>query len=407
MARLSRITSMAPSPAIEEASSNVPLGPGSPGALSPMTPNPTPAHGKWRTASGASVAELELDEPTKHQPPPPRSRVLCSQCYPCLAETLVALLAAWVVTGAFFVVLPQLEPLSWTMAGLFTAGLILVGVPFLLAAVFAALSHVGSGWVRTQCHEYEATSPKRLAEESSTELPPPAAMRATSTSPARGPSALGRRVVLGEARARGRGACCSACLRVCCRFTAIALGAFVFTGLVLALMRRLGPQHLDDVHPSLLCPFMARFVARPQRQLLWIIPMHEHLPISTYPDWCARMRGLAAAGEVTLGMHGVYHDSNDEFLHACAAGPCAWGVRNVTGLLDEGIREFQRCFGAAPRHFAPPGQHISPRNLDIVRDVYGMQVRTTLDGLTSRIYHCDDTFCPNPILCTTSWLDYF
>jgi len=168
--------------------------------------------------------------------------------------------------------------------------------------------------------------------------------------------------------------------------------------------RKHGSQHLDDIHPSLPCPILDEFVhQRSQRQYLWIIPLQDRLPISTYPDWCARMRGLAAAGEVTLGMHGVYHDTNDEF----DSPPGVMRELNATTLLNLGVAEWHACFHSAPRHFAPPGQHISAENLRIVRDDFHMEVRSVMDGLTARIYHCDDTFCPNPILCTTKWLDNF
>ena len=64
--------------------------------------------------------------------------------------------------------------------------------------------------------------------------------------------------------------------------------------------------------------------------------------------------------------------------------------------------------GAEPTHFAPPGQRITTANLGILRGAgYGMRVRSAIEGLTSRIYHCDDAFCPSPILCSTAWLDAF
>jgi len=171
---------------------------------------------------------------------------------------------------------------------------------------------------------------------------------------------------------------------------------------MLWLMRRLGPQHLDDVHPTLPCSFMARFVGRPQQQYLWIMPIQNDTGISRFPNWCTAMRRLHMDGKVILGMHGVYHDTNDEFLKEFTAFS-----DNVTDLLDRGVAEFRRCFHIEPSHFAPPGQLISPANLAIVRHDYHMRVRTAIDGLTSRIYHCDDSFCPNPIFCTTAFLDTF
>ena len=43
----------------------------------------------------------------------------------------------------------------------------------------------------------------------------------------------------------------------------------------------------------------------------------------------------------------------------------------------------------------------------MLRDEYGMRVRSLVDGLLQRIYHCDDSFCPSPILCRSWALEIF
>ena len=290
-----------------------------------------------------------------------------------LGETVCTLVGGACAMGAFFAMLEPLVPLSWNANDLVTACVLLLLVPLVVASLVAAVSDA-------VCHRQPGMHTKRSLMYASphNHLPTASALRQRS--------------------------CCFRCHRrhhrVLCRCAVTSFAGLGCTVLTLWLLRKFSPQHLDDVHPSLPCPLMERFVRRPQQQFLWVIPMHGGSGISGFPDWCARQRALAAAGEVTLGMHGVHHDTNNEFVELRGA--------NLTALLDRGVDEFRRCFGAEPTHFAPPGQRITTANLGIVRGAgYGMRVRSAIEGLTSRIYHCDDAFCPSPILCSTAWLDVF
>jgi len=82
-------------------------------------------------------------------------------------------------------------------------------------------------------------------------------------------------------------------------------------------------------------------------------------------------------------------------------------VDNVTSHLAAGIAEWQRAFHEPPSRLAFPGGFATPEAVRIARGTFHLQLRTIIDGLFHRIYHCDDSFCPAPFLCTTDSLNRF
>jgi len=193
---------------------------------------------------------------------------------------------------------------------------------------------------------------------------------------------------------------------------------YVFVGTLLSLfvlyLARAGSvRHIDDVHPLIPCPLIDELAAEGSPSVtLWMIPFHEGRGLSSFPQWLAHVNALRARGLVTFGMHGVNHSVHNEVeVEAGLADrevfefECC--VDNVTNHLARGITEWQRAFHEPPSRLAFPGGFATPEAVRIARGTFHLQLRTIFDGLFHRIYHCDDSFCPAPFLCTTDSLNSF
>lgn len=213
-------------------------------------------------------------------------------------------------------------------------------------------------------------------------------------------------------RGRSEGGDCSArrvtratfrCAYYCTVYGLCTLALFV---IVLWIIRAANKTHLDDVHPLLSCEVQHTLIERSQLVTLWIIPFQEEQGISDFPQWCAEMKAYEKLGKVRLGMHGVRH-LIDPYEFECTAEHC---FENVTEALLEGVAEWERAFNETPKLFAAPGGFVSSDTASVARsDVFHFDLRTIIDGLFQRIYHCDDSFCSTPggFLCTTEALDIF
>lgn len=188
---------------------------------------------------------------------------------------------------------------------------------------------------------------------------------------------------------------------------AYVIATVVLIVAVLWIIRATNVVHLDDVHPLLSCDMQNILLQRSQPLTLWIIPIQEGRGISEFPEWCAEMKALEESGRVRLGMHGVRHLIEPSYEFECTAKHC---FGNLTAAYREGVEEWERAFGYTPRLFAAPGGFASADAVDVARsDAFRFRLRTLVDGLFQRIYHCDDEFCSTPggFMCTSEALSVF
>ena len=164
------------------------------------------------------------------------------------------------------------------------------------------------------------------------------------------------------------------------------------------LSRATSSANLDDVNPSG-CLFLPQYKERSNAKYLWIIPVHDGVNISTNASWCAEMLRLQDKEGFVLGMHGVHHEPHPDGRREFEG----LTVAQARTLLDDGVAVWRAAFGAAPRHFSFPGEWASHEIAELVRNEYGMRVRTLMDGLLHRIYHCDDSFCGDGAFMCRDW----
>jgi len=201
---------------------------------------------------------------------------------------------------------------------------------------------------------------------------------------------------------RRRSACCTA---LCHYAAAFAAGLLLFLVIVWPI-RAMSGAHLDDVSVRAVvdgrfseCFHMPNFLALPNAQFLWIIPINSGINISSNASWCAQMAELRSRHGLTLGMHGVHHQYQPD------------GKREFEGLplpearerVELGLAVWHDAFGERPSHFSLPGEWSSPEIVRMLTDEYGFTVRTLVDGLFHRIYHCDDSFCGDAAAFCRSW----
>lgn len=174
----------------------------------------------------------------------------------------------------------------------------------------------------------------------------------------------------------------------CCRLSlGLAIGLALFVAGVL-MLRAFNVEHLDDVHPDQ-CEYLADYLTHRHRKFLWVIPLHDDVPITSNASWCAEMRRLVDREGLLLGMHGVRHASDRRGLREFEQLP----ESDARIALDEGIALWRACFHASPAHFSFPGQWGSKQLVRLLRDEYSMEVRSLADGMLQKVFHCDDSFC--------------
>ena len=108
--------------------------------------------------------------------------------------------------------------------------------------------------------------------------------------------------------------------------------------------------------------------------------------------------------------------------HATHASECVGLLHGVTAKrhdLAVGVTErahvakqatlHRDAFGAAPTHFSFPGEWATPAIVPMLRDEFHFtHVRSLIDGLLHRIYHCDDAFCGSAAFMCRDWaVDWF
>jgi len=200
-------------------------------------------------------------------------------------------------------------------------------------------------------------------------------------------------------RARAR-ACRRTVLECCCGFLGAMVGLALFVAGILVI-RALNVEHLDDVHPGSRCDYLTEYLGHRHRKFLWVIPLHDDVPITSNASWCAEMRRLADREGLVLGMHGVRHASDRGDLREFELLP-----ESAARLaLDEGVALWRACFHASPAHFAFPGQWGSKEVVRLLRDEYGMEVRSLVDGMLGKVFHCDDGFCGSAFWFCANWFN--
>ncbi|MFH1803117.1 MAG: DUF2334 domain-containing protein [archaeon] len=140
--------------------------------------------------------------------------------------------------------------------------------------------------------------------------------------------------------------------------------------IILFLIRPINPSELDDVTPEIPCSHELL----KKTDTLWVIPKFNNTPISENREWCDQILAL----NKTLGLHGFYHtyqELNSEITQ---------------GQLDEAITIFEDCFHRPPKTFKPPQLKISKENKQLIEN-NGLEVKTTFNQITHKVYHCSDT----------------
>lgn len=145
-------------------------------------------------------------------------------------------LGGWLVVGTFFMTLPWLEPLSWSMGDLVVAGIILIVGPLSIAILVAVVIGTARTWQRCVLQKPTTAPVVPTAIEESVES---ASIEGTADAPA------------GGARRKLAMRCCAGCTRVCCRCSAIMFWGAIWIVFLVRMGRKHGSQHLDDIHPSL------------------------------------------------------------------------------------------------------------------------------------------------------------
>jgi predicted deacetylase len=135
------------------------------------------------------------------------------------------------------------------------------------------------------------------------------------------------------------------------------------------LLRYLSSRQLDDVSPEIQCDE----ALLEKSDILYVIPKFDNSPISENKEWCSYILSL----NKTLAMHGVYHIYQE------------FKVDRTETYLQEGIEEFEKCFGKKPDRFKPPQLVVSKNNKRLIKE--HMKLNFYLNEIFHKSYHCNDT----------------
>jgi len=140
--------------------------------------------------------------------------------------------------------------------------------------------------------------------------------------------------------------------------------------LLLFLIRFINHTEIDDVTPGIPCEqnLLEKI------DVLWIVPNFNNTPISKNEEWCSSILSL----NKTLGMHGVNHDYWE------------FQTDRTQIYLEEGIQEFEKCFGFKPEMFKPPQLKISKENEKLIESS-GLKLKNHINQWTHKVYHCNDS----------------
>ena len=140
--------------------------------------------------------------------------------------------------------------------------------------------------------------------------------------------------------------------------------------LIIFLIRLINPVELDDLTLGIPCEQSLINKA----DVLWVITKFNGISIAENRSWCQQIRGL----NKTVGMHGVMHEYNEFRTDRAAA------------YLDEGMNDFEQCFGFRPTMFKPPQLNVSKNNIELIEN-NGMEIKSVFNQITHKVYHCNDS----------------
>ncbi|MBU0977612.1 MAG: hypothetical protein KKD18_04300 [Nanoarchaeota archaeon] len=148
------------------------------------------------------------------------------------------------------------------------------------------------------------------------------------------------------------------------RIIIFILGALVVS---VFLIRLFSKAHLDDVTPAIPCDEKLYDHAG----ILWVIPKFNSINISDNPEWCKKILAL----NKTIGMHGVYH-SYREFM-----------TFRDEEYVNEGVEEFEKCFGFKPTLFKAPQDAYNKINKE---SMGGLHVVSYFELVFHKEFHCNN-----------------
>jgi len=151
----------------------------------------------------------------------------------------------------------------------------------------------------------------------------------------------------------------------------ILLIVIIILILILFLTRLLSPREIDDVSPEIPCEQKLL----DKVDILWVIPLFNNQPISENPEVCEYLLSL----NKTLGMHGIKHTYR-EFKR-----------ENISQEeLNQGISEFEKCFGQKPTEFKPPYLFISKQNKELIKE-NNLKLKYKFNQVIHKVYHCENS----------------
>jgi len=155
----------------------------------------------------------------------------------------------------------------------------------------------------------------------------------------------------------------------------------VFLSLIflIILIRIISPKEIDDVSPGIFCE--EKYLEK--SEILWVIPKFNNTKISENIEWCRYILSL----NKTLGLHGVYHNY--------------WEFKEnkTQKYIEEGIQEFEKCFGFKPEYFKSPQLRINKENKILIKE-NNLILKGKFNQMIHKVYHCDDT----QVLIPNKWL---
>lgn len=150
----------------------------------------------------------------------------------------------------------------------------------------------------------------------------------------------------------------------------IALLIIVVLEFAIFIIRAFSPTQLDDVTPGIPCD--EELLAK--SDVFFVIPKFEGIGIGNNSEWCEKM----ILYDKKLEMHGVYHTFNE------------FRTERDANYLDEGIIEFERCFGKKPEGFKAPQMDLLEKNRRMILDS-GLKNYGPINQILHKTYHCGDT----------------
>lgn len=136
------------------------------------------------------------------------------------------------------------------------------------------------------------------------------------------------------------------------------------------LIRNFSIKELDDLTPGIKCDEKLLNKA----DIYWVIPLHDNKSIAQDKEWCEYILSF----NKEIGMHGVYHTFNE------------FAVFRDESYLNQGISEFERCFGFKPEKFKSPQMAMFSGNMTNLKEV-DLKNRGMLSQIFHKVYHCSDT----------------